>query len=320
MKRRISFALVAVMIVSLLTSPFGFSLTANAQEITTEEQICSLFDELTENLALSMIAEDDLVVEKCESNVVEIEQQLKVLGVDKLSDQELNQFLNEKGEASVGTRISKPENTDTVKWYLYSYTNYSYNSKKYDVQRLIAVGNNPGGMLVTGADNVKFYSGKEKLANAVSAAVSIYVQKAIGSIPVIKWTPYELLFSNTSSNAFNSSYVTHRCVSSIAFSYVKESTQSDDYYALSFYSNKLTIAVNAHGAAVVDSVPTTYSEQKTETISADYYSSITAAIQSYTGAAGCYDYISYYEIQSYDGEYTKKAYVPTPLAGPGQIY
>lgn len=320
MKRKMSFVLVAVLVFSFLVSPFGFSLTANAQELMTEERISSLLDELTENLALSMVVDDDLIIKECEAKITKIEQQLETLGVTKLSNTELAQFFEEKNIPQTRGLITKPENTDTVKWYLYNYTNYSYNSKKYDVQRLIAVGNNPGGMLVTGADNVKFYSGKQKLANAVSTAVSIYVQKAIGFIPVIKWTPYELLFSNTSSNAFNSSYVTHRCVSSIAFSFVKESTQSDDYYSLSFYSNKLSIAVNAHGAAVVDSVPSTYSEHKTETISADYYSSITAAIQSYTGAAGCYDYIDYYEIQSYDGEYTKNAYVPTPLVGPGQIY
>lgn len=320
MKRRISIALVAVMLFSLCISSSGFALTANAQAALTEEQIGVLFDAMTESMALAMVTDDEAMIQKCETEISKIERQLDLLGVSELNENELNQFFEEKGQALPQWLITKPENSDTVKWFLYNYSNQSYGSKTYDVQRLVAVGNNPGGLLVTGEDNVKFYSGKEKLANAVSTAVSIYVQKAIGYVPVIKWTPYELLFSNTSSNAFNSSYVTHRCVSSIVFSYVKESSQSDDYFSLSFYSNKLSIAVNAHGAAVVDSVPTTYSEHKTETVSADYYGSITAAIQSYRGESGCYNYIPCYEIESYDGEYTKDAYVPNPMAGPGQVY
>lgn len=102
--------------------------------------------------------------------------------------------------------------------------------------------------------------------------------------------------------------------------YVKKASQSDDYYALSLYSNKLSIAVNAHGAAVVNSVPKTYSEHKTSTITSDYYNSIPAAIQSYNGTNGCYDYIPSYKIESYGGEYSKQVYVPNPLAGPGQVY
>lgn len=320
MKRRIAIALVALMLFSLCLSTDAFALTANAQATLTEEQISTLFDEMTERMALQMVTDDESVIQECKAEIAKIKRQLEEFGVNELTTGELNQFFEEKGQVSPQWLITKPENSNTVKWYLYNYSNRSYGSKTYDVQRLIAVGNNPGGMLVTGEDNVKFYSGKEKLANAVSTAIGIYAQKAIGYVPVIKWTPYELLFSNTSSNTFDSSYVTHRCVSSIAFSYVKESSQSDDYFSLSFYSNKLSIATNAHGAAVVDSVPTTYSEHKTETVSAEYYESITAAIQSYRGEKGCYNYIPSYKIESYDGEYTKNAYVPNPLVGPGQIY
>ena len=49
-------------------------------------------------------------------------------------------------------------------------------------------------MLVTGQDNVKFYSGKQKVDNAVTNAVGLYAQKAIGTIPIVQWSPYELLF------------------------------------------------------------------------------------------------------------------------------
>lgn len=310
-KKLLSIALAAVMVL-------GMGTTAFASSSTNENQINILFDEMTESLALSLLADNSADARKYNTKVDQIENQLSALGVQKLSEEELNKFFDDRGVES--SRVSQPPNSNTVTWYLYNYSNYQYNSTNYDVQRLIAIGNNPGGMLVTGQDNVSFYSGKQKVANAVTNAVGIYAQKAVGTIPIVQWTPYELLFSNSSANVFNSSYVTHRCVSSIAFTYVKKASQSDDYYSLSLYSNKLSLAVNAHGAAVVNSVPKTYSEHKTNTITADYYNSIPAAIQSYNGTTGRYDYISRYEIESYDGEYSKQVYVPNPLAGPGQIY
>lgn len=288
-----------------------------ALNIQNEKEIETLFNKMTENIAISLLYDNNSKsYEKYQYRAYDIENELSLLGVHKLSDDELYSFLNDIG---ISTYANRPSDSNTVKWYSYTSYNQSYGSQKYDVKRLIAVGNNPGGMLVTGADNVKFYSGKEKRANAVKNALAVYVQKAIGSIPVIQWTPYELLFSNSSENAFNSSYVTHRCVSSIEFSFVKNSSQSNNYYKLSKYSNKLSIAVNAHCAAVINSKPKTYSENKSTTILSKDYGSISKAIQTYTSTSAYYDYIQYYEIHSYDGQYSKKAYVPNPLAGPGQI-
>ncbi|HIR88346.1 MAG TPA: hypothetical protein IAC96_05280 [Candidatus Fimimorpha faecalis] len=128
--------------------------------------------------------------------------------------------------------------------------------------------------MVTGEDNVKFYSNQQKIANAAKTAISIYAQKVIGLVPVIQWTPYELLFSS-SSNAFSSSY---------------------------------------------NSQPKTYSQQKTQTVSSDNYGSTSSAMKAYANNTTYYDYVPYYQIDSYDGQYSKVAYGPNPLAGPGQIY
>lgn len=290
----------------------------SASNNTREEKIGILFDKMTENLAEYLLDDNSENAYNIQAKTAEIENELSLMGVQKLSDEELHQFLADKGIPS--TKVSKPADTNTVNWYLNTYSNYTSGSQKYDIQNLIAVGNNPGGMLITGADNVEFYSKKQKLANAVKNAINIYAQKAIGTIPVIQWTPYELLFSNSASNVFNSNYVTHRCVSSIEFSFVKKSSQSDDYYSLCKFSNKLSIAVNTHGAAVVNSQPKTYSKNTNKTISSDNYNSVSSAVHAYANNYTNHDYISYYNIESYDGEYSKKAYVPNPMAGPGQIY
>ena len=94
----------------------------------------------------------------------------------------------------------------------------------------------------------------------------------------------------------------------------------DSNYVLCKFSNRLSIAANAHGAAVVNSNPTTYSVQMTETISSDYYGSTSRAMKAYANNRTYYDYIPFYNIYSYDKKYSKAVYVPNPLAGPGQIY
>ena len=321
MKRIVAFIFMASMVFSLIFSPLGLSSVADAQKLTTDEQIDALFDEMMKLIALSVTTKDASAIGDYQSRISQIDDQLEQLGVDNLNQRELAEFLEEKNVPAARVGVTLPDHTNTVKWYLIKHPNTSYNSKSYDVQKLIAIGNNSGGTLVTGEDNYRFYSNVQKIANQFLTITGIYVQKAIGKIPIVEWTPYELLFSNTPTNIFNSSYVTHRCVSSIIFSYVKESNQGDeDDYTLCFYSNRIEVAVHNHGAAVVDSNPTTYSKQISFTTTADYFNNDTAAIRAFLGEIDRYDYISYYEVKSCDGQYSKKVYVPTPLAGPGQIY
>lgn len=299
---------------SVILSSLSTENIAIAAQSSTEEQINELFSELTKTISQSLTDDSP----EHDAEITSIEEQLSSLGVRALSEAELNSFLSQSGTTS--SRISQPPNTNTVKWYLHENTNYLYNSEYYDIQRLVAVGYNPGGTLVTGKDNEPFYTNAQKLANGATTAISIYVQKLIGLIPVVQWTPYELLFSNTPSNVFSTSYVTHRCVSSIIFTYVKKSSQSDDQYALSMFSNSLVIDIHAHGISVVNSQTYKYSKQDSINVMADNYGSIPAAIQAYHGTLGKYDYISKYTIYSYNQEYSKDVYVPNPLVGPSQIY
>ena len=290
------------------------SIAMSDQNSENDEVIDGLLIEFSEKNAMYFLNESSGMRNEIEL----IEKKLYDIGVKALNEDELTQFLEEKDSPLL--RVSRPGSTNTVKWFLYTNHELDYKGKKYDVQRLVAVGNNPGGMLVTGQDNVKFYSNKQLIANGAVYAVSLYAQKAIGLIPIIRWTPYEVLFSSSSSNTFNSNYVTHRCVSSIEFFYVKPAATSDSNYVLCKFSNRLSIAANAHGAAVVNSNPTTYSVQMTETISSDYYCSTSRAMKAYANNRTYYDYIPFYNIYSYDKKYSKAVYVPNPLAGPGQIY
>lgn len=318
-------------IAMLLCCVCVFSLSAVARAETTQEarqaQIEALFDEMTEAKALSLLHGDENAVstQSSTTNIEQIEEELLRLGVRRISGSELDTYLNKIGDGTVGLNVEKPANTNTTNWYLYSYTSNYYNSKRYDVQRLVAVGNNPGGMLTTGAKHHEFYSNKPIIPDeAINTLASIYVQKAIGTIRVVGWTPYELLFNHEEirTYGYDSYSVAYQCVLSVAFTYVKETGQSEDYYELSFYSNKLSLAYTLYFGFVRNGKAYSHSVDKTNTIYADNYNNaVTPAIQSYLGLGNSYDYIYSFEIKALDDTYTAgKFYVPTPMAGPGQIW
>ena len=329
MRKVISIVCSVVLCMSIVLASVGqVSALENADVANRDEQISALFDEMTENLALSLlneaIADESSVSSQAavQEDLADIDEQLAELGVRQVEGDELAEILNrESVHSPVAPQASKPADTNTTKWYVYNYISNSYGGKKYDVQRLVAVGNNPGGTLVTGEDNYKFFSDKPILGKVLKTLALIYAQKALGTTGIVmQWLPYELISPpESTNNSFNSCYITYRCVSTVAFSYVKESSKSDDYYELSFYANKFSIAANIHGAAVVNSTPKTYSDSKTATVVAENYNAILPAIASYLNEGGCYGYIYSFDIRCCDGTYTKTVYVPTPMSGPGQI-
>lgn len=55
---------------------------------------------------------------------------------------------------------------------------------------------------------VSLYSSKKPLVSFVKNACSIYAQKAIGQIPVVRWLPYEYLFADWSDSDVNKTQAT----------------------------------------------------------------------------------------------------------------
>lgn len=230
--RRI-FSIIYIIMLSFLFNTIVLANTINSDIFneefdTNKEEFDKLLGELSSNMAEKLLIESQEENSLQRSNdMIKLEKKLELLeaqiesldGAEVLTNDEAFKFIKEN---SKDARISKPSNTNTVKWYLYTSYYPNNTTRTYQVQDLRAVGNNSGGMLVTGKDNEQFYTGKQLATNGLKELFSIYVQKGIGSIPVIGWTPYELLFSSSSNNVVNSSYVTHRCVSTISFIFVKK--------------------------------------------------------------------------------------------------
>ncbi len=252
-------------------------------------------------------------------NSIEIKQinrDLKRLGVQELSTSEVNSFLAKIGEKQM---IPSTRSGNTVKWYTSTF-DYWDNGTKYNIKRLRAVGNSEGGMLVNHLQDYVFYSNAEKAINVTTDMLSIYVQKGIGQIPIIGWLPYELAFSNNSNNKAKRNQVSARDVSTIMFTFIKRDNQSDDYYTLTKYSNRVKITIINSGMGYEDGEELDYYDKKSKVVYSPYFYSSSVAFERYKNNNIIYDYISHYTIYSYNKEYSKDIYLPNPLAGPGQIY
>ena len=280
-----------------------------------EVRISELFAELNNCiLDASKYTEDEY-----NALVLSIENELKTLGVEPMETSDVYSFVY--GDDTVSPCVNVPSDTNTVKWYSSMTRNYAYNSKTYDIQTLYAVGNNPGGMLYTGQMHQSFFDdGTESVIN-VGTLFAIYVQKAIGLIPVIQWAPYELLFSPVDANVVHTySDVTHQCVSTLAFSYVKESSMGEYDYSLSYFTNQFTVAFSVIGGNSGNSNVESYSKSGRFSEISDTYASVACAVKSYVGVGARSDYIDGYTMESYDGKYELFCSVPNPMGGPGQVY
>lgn len=280
------------------------------------EQIDDLIDKMTSE-RLKILSHSDNINTFYNDTY---EQKLEKLGVKELNLSELNSFLSETGNI-VPYSIVKPSDTNTVKWYLHNLV-YSYSGKLYNFKSLIATGYNPGGMLVNALKNHTFFSGKEILLNYRKELISIYAQKAIGLIPlpIIQILPYELGFSNNENTIVNTNQVDTINISTIKFTYIKDSSYPDYMYSLVKYSNKANIWVKTYGSSVKNGKIFSYNKEKEYTLSSQHYNSNINFIKIYLQNRHVYDYIPFYTIYSNNKQYSKEIYLPNPLAGPGQIY
>lgn len=276
-----------------------------------------LLDGISSRVSQRMLEDDPTVIQQYENEIEMLEHELAQLEVQCLTEEELEAYGVYQND--VVARIIKPDDSDTIKWYLYELNDCTYSSKKYDIQRLIAVGYNDGA-LVTGEYNKPLLTETESYKKIATELLSIYIQKGISLIPVIKWAPYELFFSDLETYEVETLYCTYKCISSICFTYVKESSQDEDEYSLCLFANKFDITTQIHGMWVDDGKTQTYYDSKQETVRSDGFTySLESAVIAYLNPGKTYDYVYEFFISCLedDGHYT--AYVPTPLNGPGEL-
>lgn len=119
MRKVISIVCSVVLCMSIVLASVGqVSALENANVANREEQISALFDEMTENLALSLlneaIADESSVSNRAavQEDLADIDEQLAELGVRQVEGDELAEILNrESVHSPVAPQASKPADT-----------------------------------------------------------------------------------------------------------------------------------------------------------------------------------------------------------------
>lgn len=256
-----------------------------AEEVSIENQTADAIDEKIEKIlndasltyTYNYLKNTDATAKQL--NLVErsnVEKELNKLGVTALTPTQVEQIIN-----TPSIKQEVPRSTIEIKWYSKRYT-YTYNGKKYNIQKLYAQGMCGGTGLANGKDGATLYSGTGRVINNLSTIASIYAQKAIGLVPAVQWAPFELLFSNNDNTTSNSHKVTYRSLQTYCYIYVKPHGKPDDYQELCWSSNKVTVASTHVLAGYRNGSPYTKSTDKKNTIKADKYANAYKALARYT--------------------------------------
>lgn len=215
---------------SLLTIQTPASTTLTMEETWTdesEETINDLFEQMATNHTNNML--------NATSNTQQsrIEKELSKQGVQKMTASQINNFI--KGN-------NFHPNSNISFWYKDS--TYKYKGKKYFIRKLYAKSCGDNNRLDDGADGCALYTNMSYLMKNTKYLASIYTQKALGLIPVIQWTPYELLFADVSNVTNESHKVTYRSTQTYCWVYVEpyNAKKKGQNLQLCFSTNMVTVS------------------------------------------------------------------------------
>lgn len=304
----------------------------NEKSLAIQEEVTSLLQELSEIRAsrLHEVEEEGFQnLAYSESNLdlkeinqsghqnlleeIKIERKLKQLGVIELSNSEIVKIHNSlMVEEELSPFVVTPPSTSRVRWYSHRH-NYNYLGQAYEVQQLYAQGLSSSSNLTGGQGGVQLYSNLEIITSNISELASIYTQKAIGLVPLVGWLPYELIGSKKSvstSHNFTYNYVTTVC-----FSYVKLSGQSDNSQVLSYVSNFLTVKSTHIFSGIKDGKLWDNTETLDNTSYASSYASLLSAVNSYrnTSAPATSSFVSRITFYNHDKSRSHSVNVYTPV-------
>ncbi|PYI50051.1 hypothetical protein [Paenibacillus flagellatus] len=292
----------------------------NAAIDAKKEKIRAKFEELGEYRANKLLQAakngTDVDPQQLDSTEVQLESDLQALGVNAITPAQAQAIAN--GGSDVSIQVTVPPSNSNVKWYDIRYTYYT-GGTTYAVQELYAQGLAGGTNLAAGQNGVTLYTNKQILVKNVTYIAQMYAQKAIGTIPIVQWLPYEMLFSDNSQVTNNSHVITHRSLSTVCFSYVKLDGQSDNYQSLSYVSNMVSVASSHTLAGYNNGSPYSKTTDKSNTDYATNYASPTSAVNAYKDPyAPRQSFISFYRFYNNDQTASLTQYIINP-SFPAQI-
>lgn len=248
-------------------------------------EITKLLSELGEHRAEKLLASEDNVVAnqeyKLDETEIKLEARLKELGVTELTESEVAE-LKLEGKI-INPQATVPISTSATKWYNERHY-YALNGKEYEIQRISAQAITSKSSLSNSGDKL-LYTNKQIAVNNLNELASLYVEKligaAVGTVKVVGWLPYELLFPNNTKVISSQHRVVYVSTSTVAFNYAKLYGQSDSYQQLSFVSNMSSLAQSHILTGIDNGVGYSKSNDKVNTVYAENYASLKSAAQAF---------------------------------------
>ncbi len=317
-------ALIVVLCLFIAPMTYADTNVTNETSLNQEQkEIIEIFSKLGEQAAKSNLPTHNDQAQTIESfstssdnneTRASLESQLAELGVKEISQEEVNRQFGDPNNSPNYPSIALPPSTSSVKWYSKSST-LNKNGKTYVIQMLFAQGLNPDSNLYSAVNNAVLYSDQSVIAKNVRYLVQMYAQKAIGLIPVVQWTPYELLFGDAAQATNNDYLITHRESTTMIYSYVRESTQSANSFKNTYVSNMISVA-STHTLAYYDKAankPKTKSTDFATTTYDENFGNTSKAVDSFISGIKGVSNITSFTFYNHDKTKSLTYPISTPL-------
>jgi hypothetical protein len=255
---------------------------------------------------------------------LQLENQMESLGAVKLDQEQVDALksIPSATSAAASSTLLKaiplvtpttPDSTTYTNWWMLTYTYNGYNVKEVYAQAK-AVGSplwHSSSAVNAGISNV--------VINTATTIMTEYAEKALGLIPVVAWTPYELFisdFQNNQSITTNCYYINYADLSTVCFSYAKPVSKSDSYWVETYVSNYVQVASSQDLYTVNNGTLVHHHKDTSNTQYATSYASAAYAVQGYSGRLT--SYISVIEFKNLYGNVVLSDDLTCPIA-PYQI-
>ena len=269
-KKKIDFLVLMVFVVLVFLSQRA---DAYGRELTDNEAMTA--ERIIEKLSILRNKKNDVSLKRMfdgdtDYDITKYEQKLLSLGVKKASSESINELLKSdrdfrtKKGMTVAYGISNNPADDIIRTFqgVYNVWQYqtTYGGKKQTHVIFESIGKDPYlNKTQTGYIYNKISPRTREARNWISEIVKIYAYKGIGAIPILGWTPYELLEvakpkPSEISSTGNATVVTLNTVVVQKFVFVWNKSSKNWVYSLSTNrmsaSHTVTFALNVRGNAI----------------------------------------------------------------------
>ena len=287
MKKIIAFLLALVTLISLGVPAFASEAECTSDSPyadyneETEREIDILIQNLVKLRFESVHAKNSTSSVGSASEEANIFDALRDLGVKIVGEDNLSTMETDRVGQAVASSSSFFEgfNTKYNDFFVTGPLRRRHGRSGYHVVTVRVVPKNASSVLGNASiTTVSLYSSKKPLVSFVKNACSIYAQKAIGQIPVVRWLPYEYLFADWSDSDVNKTQATYvinvNSATTAKYIYIANTdVENEASYKLSLLDHSVSYHEVHNSSYTKNGVAGSKVAENDYVIEGDYYSS-----------------------------------------------